>query len=88
VIQAIWRIPERLIKEEAKLNYKPYYALYKCLSNLCRDFGLFQLSLIFLTPRQDIQFDDLVTSARPRFQARSVEDRYPASDVTDQVPSL
>jgi hypothetical protein len=42
----------------------------------------------FVSFGQDIQFDDLVTSARPRFQARSVEDRELASDVTDQVPLL
>ena len=41
-----------------------------------------------LTLSRDPQFDDLVTSARPRFRARSVYDRDPASDVTDQVPSL
>ena len=62
--------------------------LYARRSNLCRDFGLFQFNLIFLTLSQGIQFDDLVTSARPRFQARSVEDSELASDVTDQVPLL
>ena len=42
----------------------------------------------FVSLGEGIQFDDLVTAARPRFQARSVVDRDPASDVTDQVPSL
>jgi len=42
----------------------------------------------FVSLGEGIQFDDLVTSARPCFQARSVVDRDPASDVTDQVPSL
>ena len=42
----------------------------------------------FVSLSQEIQFDDLVTSARPRFQARSVEDCELASDVTDQVHLL
>ena len=42
----------------------------------------------FVSLGEGIQFDDLVTAARPRFQARSVEDRDLASDVADQFPLL
>ena len=42
----------------------------------------------FVSLSEDIQFDDLVTAARPCFQARSVEDRELASDVADQFPLL
>ena len=42
----------------------------------------------FVSLSEDIQFDDLVASARPRFQARSVEDCELASDVADQIPLL
>ena len=42
----------------------------------------------FVSLSEAIQFDDLITSARPRFQARSVQDCELASDVTDQVHLL
>ena len=58
--------------------------------SLTRRRGLYAARVlpVFINLNQDIQFYDLVTSARPRFQARSVEDRDLASDVADQVPLL